>query len=535
MTRPQRPQRMTRRSFLAGTGVALGAGALTGWPVPILGAGQRVGASRLGGVERPRRGAAWRQPATRRSVNGQLTTTLRVRKTQPIIGTEPTAALTYEDVYPGPTLEVSPGDRLRIELVNDNNEFTNIHTHGLHISPNSPADNVLLSIAPHERYHYEYDIPTDHPAGTLWYHAHYPPLADEQVFGGLFGALVVRGELDALPGVAGRRERVLIVSQIEIQNHAIVDGAKSSLSQQATIVNGQYQPTIDIAPGEIQRWRLVNASSVFYRFQLDGHALHTIAIDGNALAATTADDIVEIPPGGRVDLLVQAGPERTYELRSLSWERFGPYYTTGMTPVPQSIVHVRSQGPPATGQGELPTQLLPFRDLRNVPIDRRRVLQIAEREPRGTGQLDKFSYYINGRQFRHGENPVGETMLLGTTEEWVFVNQTYEAHPLHIHINPFQVVAVNGEPVNELHYRDTAKLPPFGSLTVRHQFLDFTGLFVWHCHILFHEDNGMMQLLKVVATKAELAAADAAAANTGSTSVTTSADVTRLYCHLPPA
>lgn len=89
-------------------------------------------------------------------------------------------------------------------------------------------------------------------------------------------------------------------------------------------------------------------------------------------------------------------------------------------------------------------------------------------------------------------------MVLGDTEEWLFVNETYEPHPVHIHQNPFEVVAVNGRPVDERHYRDTATLPAFGTLTIRTRFLDFTGRFVWHCHILFHEDHGMMQLLEVV-------------------------------------
>jgi FtsP/CotA-like multicopper oxidase with cupredoxin domain len=525
--------RITRRSFLGGTGMVLGAGALAGWPAVGALSGRRATASRLAGL-RASRSARWYQPPTRRSVNGQLTTTLRVREGQARIGTEQLKSMTYDGVYPGPTLEVNPGDRLRVQLVNDTNQVTNIHTHGLHVSPNSPADNVLLAIPPHHRYQYEYDIPADHPAGTLWYHAHYHPLADEQVFAGLFGALVVRGKLDELPGVTGHRERVLVVSQMQIKDHAIVNGSDSSLSKQVTLVNGQYQPTIQIAPGEVQRWRIVNASQLFFRLQLDGHVFHTIAIDGNPLAATEPTDVIELPAGARFDVLVQAGPERAYELRSLSWDSFGIYYTTGMIPVPQTIVRMSSQGPPASGQGDLPTTLLPFKDLRNVPIDRRRVIQLSEREPRGVGPNDKFSYYIDGRQFQHGENPVGQTMLLGTTEEWTFVNTTYEPHPVHIHINPFQVVAVNGSPVSELHYRDTAKVPPFGSLTIRHQFLDFTGLFVWHCHILFHEDHGMMQLLKVVATKDELPAADRAL-GVSAVNVSTTTEPARLYCHLPPA
>jgi len=518
------PEPVSRRTFLNAVGVA-GLGTLAGWG-PI-----RLGSSsghRIGGVV-PGASSGWPEPTARVSADGILATRLRVREMRTRIGAAPTMAWTYESVYPGPTLEVRPGDRLSVELVNDSNEVTNLHTHGLHVSPNSPSDNVLLAIDPGRSYQYEYAVPPDHPAGTLWYHAHYHPLTDQQVFGGLFGTLIVRGELDELPGVAGRRERVLILSQIEIQDGAIVDGAKSSLSNQATLVNGQYQPILKIAPGEIQRWRILNAGSVFYRLQLDHHVLNTIAIDGNALAATQPTEVLEIPPGGRADVLVQAAAGGHYALRSLSWSDFGLYYTTAMTPHAQPVVRMQVAGPPAPSGPGLPTTLLPFKDLRNVPVDRRRVFQLSEREPRGTGQLNKFSYYINGRQYVHGANPVGATMLLGSTEEWEFVNLTYEPHPLHIHVNPFQVIAVNGALSNELHYRDTAKLPPFGTLTIRHQFLDFTGLFVWHCHILFHEDNGMMQLVQVVATPAEVQAADAAAHTTADSTGTTTQ---QLYCHL---
>jgi FtsP/CotA-like multicopper oxidase with cupredoxin domain len=101
--------------------------------------------------------------------------------------------------------------------------------------------------------------------------------------------------------------------------------------------------------------------------------------------------------------------------------------------------------------------------------------------------------------------------------------------PVHIHQNPFQVVAVNGKGVDERHYRDTATLPAFGTLTIRHRFLDYTGKFVWHCHILFHEDHGMMQLLEVVKngrpSSAEASGPDAA--------WTDLASQQGLVCHLP--
>ena len=145
---------------------------------------------------------------------------------------------------------------------------------------------------------------------------------------------------------------------------------------------------------------------------------------------------------------------------------------------------------------------MPFDDLRDAKIDYRRTLRLQELEPRGIKSNDPlyknefYAYYVNGRLFNL--HRVDQTMVLGDTEEWTFIHETYEPHPIHIHQNPFQVVAVNGKPVDERHHPDTATLPAFGTLTFRTRFLDFTGKFVWHCHILFHEDHGMMQLLEVV-------------------------------------
>jgi FtsP/CotA-like multicopper oxidase with cupredoxin domain len=526
-------KRSSRREFLVRGGTALGAGAIAlvaGNSVAgALGRAGRTGASRSAAPTAD----GWIEPPVRSSSGGRLSTGLRAAQTEVAIGDGQVKAVTYEGLYPAPTLEIRPGDTLRVDLVNDTKQITNLHTHGLHVSPKRPSDDVLLDIAAADHFQYEYDVPDDHPGGTLWYHAHYHPLSDHQVFGGLFGALVVRGALDELPGIKGLPERMMIVSQIQIEKDEIVSGDESPLSQQRTLVNGQYQPTIDIAPGEIQRWRIVNAGVVFFRLALEGHELHTIAIDGNALASTASSDEVVVPPGARADVLVRGGPAGSYAFKSLSWEEFGLFYTNGMVPVPQTIARLRSRGSAQTG-GELPTTLLPFDDLRNATVDRRRVFELAEREPRGTGELDKFSYYINGRIFDH--HTVNETMLLGATEEWEFVNTTYELHPMHIHVNPFQVVAVNGEPVDEQHYRDTALVPPFGSVTIRQRFLDYTGKFVMHCHILFHEDHGMMQLLEVVDDESRAAGAPstAAAYSAGDRSRPPGAP-SNAYCAIPPA
>lgn len=510
MTEDYAPAGVARRSFVIGAGAFVGTGALALVASRLLPGGQElpvsadhhgtgalpplatVSASALAATA----GAGFIEPSVRSSVDGLLTTTLRVARTPVVISTEAIQAITYEGEYPGPTLELRPGDTLKVALVNDDTEPTNLHTHGLHVSPSDNSDNVLLSIGPSETFDYEYEIPDDHPAGTYWYHSHLHTLTDKQVFGGLFGLIVMRGDLEELPEVAGLPERVMVLSQIQVVDDAIVDGPDSSLSKQATLVNGQYQPVLDITTGEVQRWRICNTSSVFQRLQLGGHELRVINVDGNTPTETVTVDELIVPPGARADVLVRGGQQGETTLDTLSWADLGSFYGS-MVPVPQSLVRVRTVAP-ATPAPDVafPTTLLPMTDLRSVPIDRRREFRLSEREPRGVGPNAAFQYYINETLFDH--HVVNETMKLGTTEEWEFVNLTYEPHPLHIHVNPFQIVTINGEPSGENFYRDTAMIPPFGSLVIRHQFLDFTGKYVMHCHILFHEDQGMMQLLEVI-------------------------------------
>jgi FtsP/CotA-like multicopper oxidase with cupredoxin domain len=490
MSRSGLPSRIDRRTFLAG---AAGGVVAVGLARYAMAASAAPTTETVGG---------WIQPISRRSVGGQLSTTLRAGNGPVLVGTRDATAITYERMYPAPTLEIRSGEVLNVDLVNGTQQPTNLHTHGLHVSPDAPSDDVLFAIAPGHHYRYEYELPANHPAGTYWYHAHDHPLTDEQVGLGLFGALIIRGAEDEVSRVAPSGERAMIFSQVQIKGGAIVDADISPLSAQSTLVNGRYQPTLTIRPGEIQRWRMLNASVVFMRLQLDGHVMHQMAVDGNTMAKVVPQEVIEIPPGGRVDVLVQLDRAGTFNLRSLSFEQFGLFYTAGMVPLPQPVVRVVSRGTPVSPRPQLPDTLVPFDDLRNARIDYRRTLRLQELEPRGiqaTNPLYKnqfYAYYVNGRLFNL--HRVDQTMVLGDTEEWLFINETYEPHPVHIHQNPFQVVAVNGRPVDERHYRDTAKLPPFGTLTIRTRFLDYIGKFVWHCHILFHEDHGMMQLLEVV-------------------------------------
>jgi FtsP/CotA-like multicopper oxidase with cupredoxin domain len=475
---------LSRRAFLARSGAVAGGAVLVSSGL--------VEASR---VFAGAGGSTWFEPEVRSSSSGALSTRLLVAEAEVPIARKATRALVYESTYPGPTFEVHAGDLLEVGLVNHSKQPTNLHTHGLHVSPKPPSDDVLLDIAPGKRYRYRYRLPADHPGGTFWYHAHLHMYTDNQVSGGMFGMLVVRGAIDEVPGVAGLEERAVIISQMQVVHGKVAQAATSPLSDQVTLVNGRYQPALEMRTGQTQRWRLINTSVVFLRLQLDGHELNVIAIDGNALQAPQAKTVLEIPPGGRADVLVRAPEAGKFRLRSLSWKPLGVFYNS-MVPNPQVLTTLVVKGPAHANPDPLPSRLLPVDDLRRGSVDRRRVFRIEEREPRGVGPNGAYQYFINGRLF--DPTRVNTQVPLGAFEEWEFRNLTYEPHPFHIHVNPFQIVAVNGDRNRgESYYRDSGLVPPFGSLTIRSRFLDYTGVFVMHCHVLFHEDHGMMELIEV--------------------------------------
>ena len=129
-------------------------------------------------------------------------------------------------------------------------------------------------------------------------------------------------------------------------------------------------------------------------------------------------------------------------------------------------------------------------DLREAKVDRRRDVVLSE-------MFDPFRLYIDDRTFDHDR--VDQTVILGALEEWRLINTSPDWHPFHIHVNDFQVISVNGEPFDAWSWEDTFPIPAFGEVVIRSRFLDFTGKYVYHCHILDHEDKGMMGVVEVVA------------------------------------
>ncbi len=519
-TSSRRKAIISRRSLLAASAGAGGAlflasagrrSVVRADETPETGHGQHAEANNGTGLFQP---AKWEsvdlvEPEVRRSVDGELATELRVAYAYFDTGGYRLSLRTYEGTIPGPTLRVQPGDVLRVSLINDlppnraelplNTDLphhfntTNVHVHGLHVSPSGNADNVLRSMEPGQSYEVEIAIPADHPRGTYWYHPHHHGSADVQISSGMAGALIVEGDFPGVAEIANVVERVLILNEVMFDylgTIEVYDTIWPEAAPRFISVNGQREPIIRLRPGEVQRWRIVQAAHESnLRLALDGHLLHPIAYDGIPRSRFEGLESLVIAPGQRADVLVQAGAPGAYELQAIANDQGYPSPTG-------TLAHVVVEGEPVTMSLPAPLPESPLAPIGDDEITGARTLTFTAIEPEvpAAATYHEFADLIDGRRF--DPDRVDQSIRLGAVEEWTVVNDDSSDHVFHIHTNPFQVMAINGEPVSETLWRDTVIVPRNGSLTFRSRFLDFTGKTVLHCHMMNHEELGMMQLIE---------------------------------------
>jgi FtsP/CotA-like multicopper oxidase with cupredoxin domain len=417
-------------------------------------------------------------------------------------------------------------------------------------------DDPSEGIQPGQTRLHEMAIGIDHPPGTYWYHTHLHGSTAVQVASGMAGGLIVTGATDDVPEIAAARER-LFVFQAPIFDP---EGRLESFSQVASPtaerpfrVNGVRCPRLVMRPGEVQKWRFLNAGVAnFLNLSLDAHPMHLYAFDGNPrvtlkrIEPARSEGLV-LAPGNRGDVLVKAGAPGTYYLRTLRYDM------GNAEPLPEDILaEVEVSGDPLdmplpTGALPLPEALAPITDAElaahgglkriivmravfndsGAPITEQPASDVLPMPP---GEPGDWTYQTDGTFLADTVFAVGtdgsqaspqpalptqfipvqssrairQTVALGSVEEWTLFNMNHVQHPFHIHVNPFQVVKVNGIALAEPYWADTIGLPRGGtptapsSVTIRTRFTDFPGAYVMHCHILSHEDMGMMQIVEVV-------------------------------------
>ncbi|TFC93096.1 MULTISPECIES: multicopper oxidase family protein [Cryobacterium] len=447
-------------------------------------------------------GEPLRQPPELRSTDGLLEVQLEAAPGPAVIGGRTVTVLAYNKGLPGPTLRLQPGDRVRVGLRNGLAEATNLHVHGLHVSPTDNGDNPFVMVEPGATFDYDYRLPPDHPPGLFWYHPHHHGLVADQIFGGLYGAIVI-DDSEPLP-VA--RERVLVISDFTpggAAGVASVGQAERMRGREGrlVLVNGQLKPDIGIRPGECERWRIVNSCvSRYLRLSLAGQGLQLLGLDSGRFETPRDVEEVLLAPGNRADLLVTAAATGTTTtthstLRALPYDR-GSAGMGGMmggsspSTATLDLASVTVSGEPVPAASAFPRQPAP-RDLRGAAVTARRELAFAMGMGMGGGGM---RFTINGESFDGDRTDT--TVQTGSVEEWLLSNSSPMDHPLHLHVWPMQLIEQNGRAVEAVQWQDVVNVPAGGTARVRIAFDDFPGRTVYHCHILDHEDLGMMGVIE---------------------------------------
>lgn len=409
--------------------------------------------------------------------------------------------MTYNGLFPGPVIRVKKGDSVRINLKNSlpatpeknllgyQRNVTNLHTHGWHVSPQEPADYVMYDLMPGGTYYHEYQTHLLEPGTLNFYHPHKHGVSAEQYWAGLVGPLVVE---DETPLLADFETHILVLKDLALSGsspapHAMLSDYMHGKEGNMVMVNGQVNPRLYLQQGQVQRWRILNASNArFYRLSLENHPMQLIGSDGGLLDQPYSRSELLLSPGERVDILVQGTQGKgDFRLRALPYSRMG--MTGGDTITLMTVTAKGSIFPPQALPASVNPQALPL-DPAAIEIAARRTLTLSMGQGNG---------YINGQDF--DVNPCTIMSHLGTYEIWTIVNQSDMDHPFHQHVNSARVLAVRGGDAGYASlypaipaWKDTVLVPKRGSVELLVPVKDFDGMAMFHCHILEHEDIGMM-------------------------------------------
>jgi suppressor of ftsI len=433
------------------------------------------------------------QPPEIRSRNGVLDATITAAPGRVQLGEYAFPGFLYNDAYLPPLLRVRLGDIMRITFRNNlPDDPSNLHFHGMAVSPRGNSDNVFVHVHPGDEFAYEVRLPATgrQGPGLFWYHPHAHGVVAKQMLGGMSGGLVVDGAEKLFPILEGLPERFFFIKHAELgEGNEIIS------------INGQRDPMVQIRPGEMQFWRIANiGATLFIKFQIENMALYAMATDGHPLSQPRKMTEFFLGPGERIDAIAIGPQAGEYAMRTISfqneaWRKPDP---------PQQLATIVSAGSPPTranAEAEILRQRVDgvrwIDEVRSTAIARRRRLEYSKTP-------DRHVFMIDGRVM--DESRVDQTVKLGDTEEWTVFNTDQQYHSFHIHQTAFLVTEINGVGQNEDSLRDTFSVPPAtddgpGILKVVIPFTDpvIVGRFVYHCHAVDHEDKGMMGVVEVVA------------------------------------
>ncbi|WP_246694399.1 multicopper oxidase family protein [Mesorhizobium sp. M2E.F.Ca.ET.209.01.1.1] len=422
------------------------------------------------------------EPATARFVEGQ-----------------DTSILAYNGTSPGPLIEAYEGDRVEITFANRiAGEQSTIHWHGMPV----PADqdgNPMDPVAAGADRVYAFELPVG-SAGSYWYHPHPHGRTAEQVYRGLAGAFVVKAKADPVPAAYG--DTALMFTDLRLAadgsmpDNTMIDMMNGRVGDHV-LVNGQKNPKLAVAAGAKRRLRFYNATNArFLRLAFANASMTVIGSDGGLLEKPVAAEEILLSPAERVELVVAFDRPGAATLTTLPYDRgwMGPGRPTdaGLT-----LLTVGVSETPAEAMPPLPERLRPIAPLGTPTVSRRLVLTEAMTMNAASMGMD---FLINGKAFDMGR--VDIVARAGDTELWEIVNQADMDHPFHIHGTQFQVVErEQGGKVAKppyLAWKDTVNVARGETVRLLTR-QERPGARMYHCHILEHEQLGMMGIVDVLA------------------------------------
>jgi FtsP/CotA-like multicopper oxidase with cupredoxin domain len=413
-----------------------------------------------------------------------------------------TETLGYNGSFLGPTIRVRNKDKVRLQVQNSIDQITTVHWHGLHV-PARWDGGPHQVIEPGELWKPEFTI--NQQAATLWYHPHAMGLTGEHVYRGLAGLFIIEDEISealALPRNYGVDDIPLIVQDRRFfedrsfayvrSMHDIMHGVLGNF----LLVNGGHKPYVELPRG-IVRFRVLNGSnSSIYRFYLsDDQRFQVIASDGGFLAEPVGVQELILSAGERAEILFDTGAYSPGDRLRLMVDQYSgnTYEALELLVSDEKAV-----------QTEVVSRLREQTRLEESRADRSRYFAMETMSPRGRGMgmMGANRLAINGKKM--DMQRIDVTIPLGSTEIWEVENRSGTMmqlpHSMHLHDVQFNILDRNGtfpEPV-ESGRKDTVLLWPNDKVRLIAQFRDYTGIYMFHCHMLEHEDDGMMGQFEVV-------------------------------------
>jgi len=419
--------------------------------------------------------------------------------------------LTYNGLFPGGTIRARTSDLLRVRFHNglpDDGSVnflghplyvTNLHSHGLHVTPGdnpngTHGDNMLVMLQPGDDAVYEYDLSRHYPGTLNFYHPHIHGSVTDQMWGGMAGCLVVEDQVTSL---APYETHILMLKDITLSGsepapHTSMMQYMHGVEGDTVMVNGQVNPRLPIKAGQVQRWRIINTCTArFFRLSLTDHTLYLVGTEGGLLDRPYPVSELLLSPGERVDVLVKAVKSSgSYKFLSLPYSRIGNMGGQQVTLLTLTYGGRRNQSLPAV-----------------VDPSAERVTIDASTLPRKTLTLSmgQGAGYINGITYVDHEHCYVAMSMLGGYEVWEIINESGMDHPFHHHTNSAQVLSVTGGDAGYASlytgtpaWKDVTIVPKWGRIELLMPVMDYPGMAMFHCHIIEHEDIGMMGMWHIM-------------------------------------